>query len=451
MPGRIEQDDPGLAGLGLDPLRSELDAASGGGLEVIDGQVEMELLVPVVGPRGSSMVRDTTDAQGVAGAGEHRVLLLQDGDRPAQHRFPEAGEGLGPLGIEGDHGQTGDGLGMRAGVGGSSGGRGVGTHACHTAAMSSAADWTNATPRQMLGHVLRPEQLLERATYDSAPPHPDLAGWVERYWSVGWELGAGETCRTSTLDEPSVHVTRERGGVRRAKTTGPGAWITGPVTRSRFDVELSGSGDVIGIKFRVGGLLAFLGTGRRGQRGALDMRRLRDATVPAHEWFEGGGPPADLPDGARAASPLLDAWLLDLRPREPDGCAAFRETLGIIEDPEVTTLAELERRTGRTARSLQRLLDHFVGVSPKRMLMRARVIDAVACLDAGDDRHLADIAQDLGWFDQSHFIRDFRAIIGQTPSAYRQRERAPHRRACATTPRAGRSGRRALPSWDSLP
>lgn len=281
--------------------------------------------------------------------------------------------------------------------------------------MGSAADWTNATPRQMLGHVLRPEQLLERAAYGSAEPHPDLSAWIERYWSVTWDLGPDEVVRTSTLDEPSVHLTRERGGARRAGTDGPGAWVTGPVTRGRFDVDLTGRGDVIGIKFRVGGVLAVVAPDR------LEVRALRDTTTPAGDWFPDGGPPADLPAGAREAAPVLDSWLLGLEPREPPGYAAFLHVLEILAEPSVTTIAALEARTGLSARSLQRLLDRFAGVSPKRMLVRARVTDAVSLLDRGDRRALTDIAHALGWYDQPHFIRDFRAITGQSPSAYRQR------------------------------
>lgn len=283
--------------------------------------------------------------------------------------------------------------------------------------MGSAADWTNATPRQMFGYVLRPEQLLERATYDSAEPHPELSGWIERYWSVTWDLDPDEVVRTSTLDEPSVHLTRERGGARRIGTDGPGAWVTGPVTRGRFDVDLTGQGDVIGVKFKIGGFLAVIDPER------LELRALRDTTTPAGDWFPDGGPPAELPAGARDAAPALDSWLLGLEPREPPGYAAFHHVLEILGEPSITTLAALEARTGLTARSLQRLLDRFAGVSPKRMLIRARVNDAVSLLDRGDQRPLTDIAHALGWYDQSHFIRDFRAITGQSPSAYRQRAR----------------------------
>ena len=60
-------------------------------------------------------------------------------------------------------------------------------------------------------------------------------------------------------------------------------------------------------------------------------------------------------------------------------------------------------------------------MGPKRILLRARVQDAIAAIDRGDPRPLPDLAHDLGWFDQSPVIRDVRAVTGMTPSSYAQR------------------------------
>jgi AraC-like DNA-binding protein len=59
-----------------------------------------------------------------------------------------------------------------------------------------------------------------------------------------------------------------------------------------------------------------------------------------------------------------------------------------------------------------------VGVGPKAVLARYRLQDAVAAIDAGGVDDLADLAASLGWFDQAHFARDFRSVVGTTPSAY---------------------------------
>lgn len=264
----------------------------------------------------------------------------------------------------------------------------------------------------MVGHVLRPEEFLARAVYESTPPDPRLRRWVERYWSVTWDLEPGRSCSVTTLDDPSIHLTREWGGVRRDGADGAGTWITGPVTPGRFDVTQLGAGGVVGVKFHVGGTTAFT---------RADLSALRDRTIPAADWSGPDLPPTGLASSATGAAAAIDEWLLAGEPQEDPGYPAFRTVLALLEDPAVTGTGLLEQRSGLGARALQRMFHRFVGVGPKRMLLRARVMDAVAALDSGDPRTLGDLAQDLGWFDQSHFVRDFRALTGQTPSRYAAR------------------------------
>ncbi|MGO1439972.1 MAG: helix-turn-helix domain-containing protein [Brevibacterium yomogidense] len=38
-------------------------------------------------------------------------------------------------------------------------------------------------------------------------------------------------------------------------------------------------------------------------------------------------------------------------------------------------------------------------------------------------RSMAALAYGLGWFDQSHFVRDFRTFTGETPCGYAKRDR----------------------------
>ena len=35
------------------------------------------------------------------------------------------------------------------------------------------------------------------------------------------------------------------------------------------------------------------------------------------------------------------------------------------------------------------------------------------------------LAVDLGFYDQAHFIREFRSVIGMTPTAYKKRQSPP--------------------------
>ncbi|WP_324275424.1 helix-turn-helix domain-containing protein [Blastococcus brunescens] len=96
----------------------------------------------------------------------------------------------------------------------------------------------------------------------------------------------------------------------------------------------------------------------------------------------------------------------------------------MIADRGLVRVDQVAALGGLSARSLQRLFAGYVGVSPKAVLARYRLQDAAAAMDAGEVVDLAGLAASLGWFDQAHFSRDFRAVVGVTPSAYLQRARS---------------------------
>ena len=119
---------------------------------------------------------------------------------------------------------------------------------------------------------------------------------------------------------------------------------------------------------------------------------------------------------------VLDAFLLD---RVPDRDPRYDEVLALVHaiqhDPALTTVQLAAQRHAMSERTLQRLFRRYVGVGPKWVLQRARLHDAVDRIDAGRADDLADLALELGWFDQAHFTRDFTALVGQPPAAYAAR------------------------------
>ena len=73
----------------------------------------------------------------------------------------------------------------------------------------------------------------------------------------------------------------------------------------------------------------------------------------------------------------------------------------MISDRELVRVDQVAALGGLSVRSLQRLFAGYVG----------------------EVEDLAGLAVSLGWFDQAHFSRDFRAVVGVPPSAYLQRAR----------------------------
>ncbi|HEX4440639.1 MAG TPA: helix-turn-helix domain-containing protein [Thermoanaerobaculia bacterium] len=79
---------------------------------------------------------------------------------------------------------------------------------------------------------------------------------------------------------------------------------------------------------------------------------------------------------------------------------------------------DLARRMGVTPRQTERLFRERVGLSPKLFLRIVRFQRALSAIRARRRTAWADLAVALGFYDQSHLIRDFRGFAGGAPAAW---------------------------------
>ncbi|HVS14300.1 MAG TPA: helix-turn-helix domain-containing protein [Thermoanaerobaculia bacterium] len=232
-------------------------------------------------------------------------------------------------------------------------------------------------------------------------PDGDLARFVEHYWTVEWDLD--EPVVREVLPHPSVHLALDDTGPR----------LVG-VQKGRFTRRLEGKGRVLGVKFRPGGFRPFLGAA---------VSNLTDRTWPAGRVF--GSPVEALAERALSADAaeafdLVQSFLLDRLPA-PDarGELAARITDRAASDRAILRVEPLAGAFGIGLRALQRLFVDYVGVSPKWVIQRYRLHEALERIAADGGRiDWPALAFDLGYADQAHFIRDFRRFVGRSPVDY---------------------------------
>jgi AraC-like DNA-binding protein len=113
---------------------------------------------------------------------------------------------------------------------------------------------------------------------------------------------------------------------------------------------------------------------------------------------------------------ILENFLLS-RPwstvrRHPSVAAA----LAAIEDNPSIRMADIRDLVGMSTKRLIALFRAEVGLSPKAYARIRRFQAALRLLGTGTAG--ARVAADVGYFDQAHFVREFRSFIGMTPTQY---------------------------------
>lgn len=89
----------------------------------------------------------------------------------------------------------------------------------------------------------------------------------------------------------------------------------------------------------------------------------------------------------------------------------------IKQDPAENNISRIADTFGITTRYLHKLVYKHTGLSPKSFDKIQRFQMSLKLI--GENKlPLTSVAYDAGYFDQSHFIRDFKSFTGLTPSAY---------------------------------
>jgi AraC-like DNA-binding protein len=147
-----------------------------------------------------------------------------------------------------------------------------------------------------------------------------------------------------------------------------------------------------------------------------------DARVALDALVEGAGALTSRVLGAKdvaGQARALGDWLAArARPLHADAVFSAAVVEAMREDPSITSVALAAARFECSARTLQRLFRRWVGVSPKWVIARYRLHEAMEALERDPQVPLAELAHRLGYFDQSHFTRDFHALVGEPPARY---------------------------------
>jgi AraC-like DNA-binding protein len=249
--------------------------------------------------------------------------------------------------------------------------------------------------------ILNPILGAEKFSLSRHSPSEDLAYFIERYWIIHWDLRGQAPYVSENLPYPCVNLVFERGK----------SGIFGVVS-GKYSHLLNDKGSVFGVKFRVGGFYPFI---------KFPVSRLTDTCISLEAVFDiDADKLTDEVLSRQSPETMIEAVENFLRPRLPEKDRLVEElnliSDTVIEHSEIRKVEDLMAYLPFGKRHLQRLFKQYVGVSPKWLIQRYRLHEAAE--QVAKSRDWAQLAVELGYFDQAHFIKDFKAMIGKTPMEY---------------------------------
>lgn len=188
----------------------------------------------------------------------------------------------------------------------------------------------------------------------------------------------------------------------------PQAGLFGPLTHYRYDMEITGKLRTFNLRLQPAAAGALFG---------IDPVVLVDHFIPIPL-------PDDLLENLQAApdwtamGKLADEWLITLISDKSCNDPVAREARRLRKMRGAIPIQDLADSAGLSLRHFQRRFQKLTGLNPKQYARMCRIGHAVHRKELEPDAPWTSLAHEAGYADQSHFIRDFKALTGTLPREF---------------------------------
>jgi AraC-like DNA-binding protein len=197
----------------------------------------------------------------------------------------------------------------------------------------------------------------------------------------------------------------------------PGRAVAGLLSGARasaFILDTAGPLSFLGVCFKAGGGYPFVG---------LPAGELQDLTEPL-DTFWGSAAEALRTRVLEAQSDasrfnIVERLLLARLRSAPPRSAAVAFALAQFQDPSrLVSVGDVVARTGMSAGRFIAEFRDQVGLAPKTFCRVTRFRQVIGRIAQSTDIDWTETALSCGYYDQAHFIHDFRTFSGISPSGY---------------------------------
>lgn len=249
-------------------------------------------------------------------------------------------------------------------------------------------------------------------------PSSDLADFVMCYWNLEGDFETTPKRNTIVPDGTMKLIFHYGETYRHHPKSGPSVvlprcFLIGQLTQPYVVEPLGVTGSFV-VRFHPNGFVPFT---------TIPIKAMENTAVPLNQLFG--------EEGVKLGERVLDAenteeriHLIEAFLRER---LADRKVIDAIVKSTVDTIFEtrgkfavnaLSEQMNLNRRQLTRKFTTAIGLSPKQLSKTIRIQSALKMLLGEESTSLTDLAHENEFFDQAHFIKDFKAFTGLTPKEF---------------------------------
>ena len=254
--------------------------------------------------------------------------------------------------------------------------------------------------------------------YEVHTPCPDLQDFIKCFWTLKSDDTAHPERQRILPDGCMELIFHYDDLYRQYLEDGtyilqPRSFIFGQISRY-LDIEPTGTTGIIAARFMPDGLFAFL---------PIDPRLLENKATDIKELFGAKGEKLEMQvisaESDQQRLEIIEKFLLaELTAPQNISTVTKNCVETIILSCGQLEVSALAAKMKLNRRSLERQFSKLIGLSPKQLSKAVRLQATLKSLSQNKIHSLTSLAYEHGYFDQSHFIKEFKEFTGLSPKIF---------------------------------
>lgn len=254
--------------------------------------------------------------------------------------------------------------------------------------------------------------------YQTFEPSLELKGLVKCYWTLEYPKEENPEKQTIVPDGCMEMIFHYGDLYKQYLQNGesiiqPKCFVIGQLTRP-LEIEPTGQTGIFSIRFNPEGFSPFT---------SIPIKEMENTATPLEVFFGNDGKEIEQKvlrtNSVSERIKYIESFLLSRLPNTETIDHIIQSTVDtILTANGHLSVGELSKQINVSSRQLERKFSSFIGLSPKQLSKMIRLQATLKMLLNKQFTSLTTLAYEGEYYDQAHFIKDFKEFTGLTPKEF---------------------------------